>query len=134
MTMNTSKKFKEYDKKYRHLVNSFTLEELSKISEEHIEEHAAGLRKWGFTPEPWTKKFIRYSVYEAADHEEWQQFRVSMKGQSTQVKIYRLISRRTKAIIQGDSNRRDRELCRIDNYIGALVRGGFLNSKLEIVR
>lgn len=121
-----AKEFKNFDKKYK-------MGSDSDLSAKELEE-ARKITSWPFAIVYWSLKEIRHAVYEAEGFEEWQKFRVSMKGQSTQVKLYRL---KQRAIEMGekfkDNYEQERiEKCRIDNYIGALVRGGQLNIELVI--
>lgn len=69
-------------------------------------------------------------IAKAVDNEGWQEFRVSMKGKSTQEKVYML-----KKYYEQEGHVRKVEewincdICvRVDNYIKALCRGGLLYS------
>lgn len=123
-------KFKEYDKKYAHLKSTDADQPQS------YQEAAHALVRWpGATPDSWSQDRVQYSVYEAPDHEEWQKFRVSLKGQSTRMKLLRLFLYSREHMSSADSIKTyDIYKCRVDNYLGALVRGGQLSSSLEIVR
>lgn len=70
-------------------------------------------------------------ILTAVDDENWQMFRKSLKGISTENKLDLLNARYLERWINGGSHE---EKVRIDNYINALKRGGLLNSKLEVVR
>lgn len=123
-----AKEFKDYDKKYAHLQNRILDGEILTETCYRVTEE-----KWPFKPSVWTKAQVRYAVYESDTADVWQQFRVSLKGCETPKKLARLYSR----FIYGDNlNKVEKTLekCRIDNYIGALVRGGQLNKGLWIVR
>ena len=64
-------------------------------------------------------------IAEAVDDEKWQEFRVSLKGLSTEDKIRRLRSYDWNGEHEGEEA--DCDTCiRIDNYIKALCRGGQL--------
>lgn len=80
----------------------------------------------------WDQEFVQFCVYGAADHEDWQLFRFSLKGLSTVEKLALLMQYKSDAydLKVGD----DIVDCRIDNYIGALKRGGQLDGDLRIVR
>lgn len=71
---------------------------------------------------------IRNAVYRYPDHEAWQFFRVGLHGLTTQKKLYCL----AWYWAQGDKDWARK--IRIDNYLGALVRGGQLNDRLEILK
>jgi len=70
-------------------------------------------------------------IAEAVDDEDWQRFRVSMKGTTTETKLSMLKKywwdHHTKAGMQ-DCGNKDCDVCiRVDNYIKALCRGGQLH-------
>lgn len=123
------KKFEEYNLKYKHLAR------VDEQEEPHIQDLARDMDKWPERVTIYPMSEIVYAVYMAPDHEEWQQFRASLKGQSTKMKLARLWlylqSERCKA-----ESIRSRNLCeiRVSNYLGALVRGGQLNTKYEVQR
>lgn len=71
---------------------------------------------------------IRDAVYRHPSHEDWQFFRVGLHGLSTQIKLYCL------AWYWAQGNRQWVRKIRIDNYLGALIRGGQLNDRLEIMK
>lgn len=123
-----SKAFKDYDKEYSDLkhtllneewdINAATIEETAKICE----------HQWDIHVDYWTQEEVRFAVYEASDFRLWQQFRVSLKGWSTQVKLYRL-----RKYLHRHIELRDTKI-RVDNYILALKRGGCLDEKLRILK
>lgn len=123
-----AKEFKDFNKLYAHLIRT-------DAAEDSTMRMAAELTsKWIHPVSQWTHEQVRLAVYEAPSSDEWQQFRVSLKGQSTAMKLARLDLRYIAA--QNAPNQADWELekIRIDNYIGALRRGGFLNEDMEIVK
>lgn len=70
-------------------------------------------------------------IAEAVDNELWQEFRVSMKGQTTQRKLEMLRNYWNTQIhghvIREVADYADCDICiRIDNYLKALCRGGQL--------
>ena len=76
---------------------------------------------------------VRDAVYNASDANEWQCFRVAMKGLSTREKVFMLHRRwndmHTLLGVGGIHANEDDwqiEKLRIHNYIGALKRGGQL--------
>lgn len=77
--------------------------------------------------EGYVRQDINYAVYQAEDAEEWQKFRVGLKGLVTEAKLYCL------AWYYGQQSTVLRHI-RVHNYLGALVRGGQLNDKLEIIK
>jgi hypothetical protein len=93
------------------------------------------MKGWTRFVQYWTHEQVREVVYLTHDAADWQLFRVSLKGLSTLEKL-RLLEGAFKEYVEGGDNEavQQKWKCRIDNYIGALVRGGQLNKKLEIVR
>lgn len=70
---------------------------------------------------------VQAAVYDTPDHLEWQKFRVGMKGMTSKEKLYCL-----QWLLVHDE--RQVTKVRVHNYLGALIRGGQLNAKLEIVQ
>jgi hypothetical protein len=66
------------------------------------------------TPKPGTPKHIA----EAVDDEEWQKFRLSLKGISTKEKLDKLVD-----YYHTETNQQTVDI-RVDNYLKALARGG----------
>lgn len=89
-------------------------------------------KRWVLTFKIWDQEWVQQCVYKEPDHEDWQLFRFSLKGLHTVEKLALLIVYKAYAF--------DKDIhqtvinCRVDNYIGALKRGGQLNDKLEIVK
>lgn len=75
--------------------------------------------------EVWGNSEIRHAVYEADDAKEWQCIRVAMKGLSTIEKLTILANLRQVYPQQVWK-------IRIDNYLGALRRGGQLDEDYKI--
>lgn len=79
----------------------------------------------------WNRIVAKYTVDEvtrfAVGDKAWQEFRVSLKGLSTEDKLDKLLSWR-----KAHTDRRGQ--VQVDNYINALKRGGQLNSDLEVVK
>lgn len=96
---------------------------------------------WVHKVSSWDKEYIRHCVYESYDAHEWQLFRVSMKGLSTSEKLYMLNNYYDAKVVANASNNSGEEWvtykknkCRVDNYIGALRRGGQLDEHFEVIR
>lgn len=96
-------------------------------------EDSEPMKKWPHNVQQWSQNRVQFAVYEASDHEEWQLFRVSLKGLTTYEKLY-CLDRYLDALAREDQHGWDLNVCRVDNYIGALVRGGQLNKNLEVMR
>lgn len=135
-----AKEFKDFDKKYGHLKGTA----LKKLVEERI--ISAVYRslidqqvRWHYAGaffEGYSREDIHNAVYVGNDADYWQQYRVGMKGLSTREKLY------VCAILWGvyiDDDNNSMELrrvwrIRINNYIGALKRGGQLDSELRVIK
>lgn len=75
----------------------------------------------------YSQEAIRNAVYVVYGAEDWQKFRVGLKGLVTEAKLYCLAWYYTQAPTV-------MRHIRVQNYLGALVRGGQLNGKLEILK
>lgn len=148
-----TKEFKQYDRMYaRYMHTTLDWEHIS-VEEVELTAVIENVTKWGIIVEQWTQEHVNWAVYHAKDYLEWQKFRVSMRGFSTAAKLVRLkkyyevrlydeLKRMEHAANLSpedeytDMMRKHRaiEKCRIDNYIGALRRGGFLNENYEVVK
>jgi hypothetical protein len=124
------KKFEEYDKKYADLARTDEQEE------PHIQDLARDTTCWyGPHIESFPQVEVKYAVYEAADHEEWQKFRCSLKGQSTRMKLARLWVHYQNSRANAESIKElDVAKIRVHNYLGALKRGGLLDEKGRIIK
>jgi len=116
---------------FRDYNNMFTKEQLQHTRAKWLDQYFSpdDYTGWPFTVGTWSQKEIQYAVYEAEGFLEWQEFRVSMKGCTTHEKLYMLdrwlfVKGRTSWL----------QKCRVDNYIGALVRGGQLGITLAVQR
>lgn len=147
-----AQEFKLFDDKHRKLKGKLFDGE----SASALQVRASTITGWDYSQEEtlWTRKEIRHAVYEADTADAWQQFRVSLKGFDTHWKLARLEARylkirdkvvatldelgeRNKHLIVYDtslSEEEKMEKCRIDNYIGALRRGGQLDSNYRIAK
>lgn len=138
-----AKEFKDFDKAFSkaRIANcrkKWLYDNVKDISEVQC------IKKWRHVTDSlmyqtYTASEIRIAVY-FSQHKhvpavDWQLFRVSMKGLTTQEKLFAL-EQRLKALDEymiGIDGVRLEE-CRIYNYLGALIRGGQLNKDYEIVR
>lgn len=123
-----AKEFKEWEKRFS--TEEIRRERVNWLS--RIPEKLA-LESWEFGVASWSHEEVRKAVYEARDAESWQKLRIALKGTTTQQKLAILVE------YMFDADNFDREdrwvmLCRVDNYIGALKRGGQLDSQLRIVK
>jgi len=130
-----AKEFKEWDKK-------FSASQIYECQKEYLGNMAGSnsnmITKWIYADQirTWSNEEIRHAVYFEDGAEDWQLFRVSMKGLTTKEKLYMLGVRRDEYVNDETAGSLSfvLERCRIDNYIGALRRGGQLNEKYEVVK
>lgn len=94
------------------------------------------MKYWPYEVGSYTKHEVR--VY-AVENPEWQKFRLSLKGISTEVKLDSLAALRTK-MLQTDNEselpdvlERTWQVC-IDNYLQALHRGGLVRPTTMLQR
>ena len=132
-----SKEFKDYDKKYAAYKGKWFDYELE--HQKDIQERAKELTHLNRQIKIYSNAEIREAVYFSAGAEDWQKFRVSQKGFDTNTKLarleYRFSTYNTKFMLwEIDAREWQDEQIRIDNYVGALVRGGQLNSDYGVVR
>ena len=124
------KKFEEFNRKYAHLARS------DEDESHELQIRSQEIKCWMHKVESWIQQDVQFAVYESLDHEEWQKFRCSLKGQSTKMKLVRLGDYLMDNINRDDVGEVYRKIimCRVDNYIGALVRGGQLDSQHRIIK
>lgn len=134
------KEFKEFDKKYSASKGKLMGYELSMQRSGNFDiRRAVIFTGWGYAVGQYTNEEIRHAVYFAEGAEDWQEFRVSQKGFSTKEKLYRL-EKRWLHYCSGETSYPNQEVLskleqlRINNYIGALVRGGQLSTTHMIQR
>ena len=128
MENSVAKEFKDYDVKFAKFKRTDDMES------KEDQEMAKLIKVWGVPVERWIMTDIRQAVYDVEDAEEWQKFRVSLKGQSTGMKLFRL------SIYWAEAREKYRVgspaltifKIRVDNYIGALVRGGQLSTSYVV--
>lgn len=126
-----AKEFLAFNEKYKKLIRTDAAEDNTmKLAAAHMFD----LGKWPHAVEKWTNDQVRFAVYLAPSADEWQQFRVSLKGQSTAMKLARLDLRYLASQHTSFEGDKLLEKIRIDNYLGALVRGGQLSIDLKIQR
>lgn len=80
---------------------------------------------WYMAPGSWNKE----QIAEAVNNEHWQQFRRSLKGLPTSQKLNEL---RNYWVNYNHVNEKVR--IRVDNYINALRRGGFLDECYQVIK
>lgn len=123
--------FRDYDIKFSRYRGS-ALSTIEKTGGSVAREDINNITKWDESLcayVVYAQSDVQQAVYYAADAEEWQKFRVSLKGLSTQEKLFCLAY-----LWDSCGDKKDIMRVRICNYLGALIRGGQLNDKLEIQR
>jgi hypothetical protein len=126
-----AKEFKNYDELFKNN-HAKTLINIERTHGKIASDDYFGKKSWAEFMPDWKYKVhsqseVQIAVYHAEDASDWQFFRVGLKGLATDAKLYCLAWYYAQ---EGSITRR----IRIDNYLGALIRGGQLNDKLEIVR
>jgi hypothetical protein len=121
-----AKEFKDYDKMFAQYRGT-ALEHIRSLGGSIATNDVRNIIKWPFGYKQFSNEDVRFAVYEADDFLEWQKFRVMLKGVTTREKLYAL----GWYLSMNDS---DVAIIRVNNYIGALKRGGLLNDDLEVVR
>lgn len=130
-----AKEFKDYNKIYAEYANSFLDYEPSHA----ILDRALTMTQTFRIPNKYSHEEIREAVYFGEGFENWQKFRVSLKGFSTMVKLARLHYRyfwmdNCHKIEEISDTQAKLEIVRIDNYLNALKRGGQLGRFWEVVK
>lgn len=128
------KQFKNYDREFK----SAKITHPEQIRQLEMDAEDPAYDAWPF-PMPVLAangREVDEAVY-GVDCRDWQKFRVSLKGLPTRVKIMRL----TRRWIVNEQHRTSlslREYCveqvRMQNYIGALRRGGLLDRGYRVVK
>lgn len=81
----------------------------------------------------WDQETIQEAAYKREDAREWQKFRVALKGLTTEAKLAALEIYWEIHVQHSNSISISRiNHCRVDNYIGALIRGGQLTTDYKI--
>lgn len=132
-------RYKEYDKKYKSLIGT-ALANIVRLGGRIAREDIDSIEGWDedglkLYYQPYQHEFVTWAVYDCLTADEWQRFRVSLKGLSTREKLYCLMHRWVMLDMQ-DRKGIDAKIerCRICNYLGALKRSGHLDAELRVVR
>lgn len=86
------------------------------------------MRTWKHKLQVWNI----HQIWEAVDDADWQAFRISLKGISTEEKLQRLdeylriVCVLHQCTVDEIQFKNWKEKCRVDNYINAILRGGQL--------
>ncbi len=136
-----AKEFKDFDVKYKPFAGT-ALKTIERIGGKVAAEYIAASDHWPYMDrftEEYSMSGIRFAVYEAPGAEEWQKFRVSLKGLTTREKLYCLLWYWDIHVVPGAGAHVtledwSRQVLRVNNYLGALKRGGQLNSELRVVK
>lgn len=130
-----AQEFKLFDKKFAKEKRTHAF--LRRLSDAEGISRMAHLKRrggWPFAFRIWDQAFVQECVYKLEDHEDWQLFRYSLKGLTTYQKLTMLWIYGISHTLPDGSGCDVVAQCRIDNYIGALKRGGQLGSKLEVLK
>ncbi len=132
--------FKDYD-------NAFTGQQLTaeRVKFKAFDD-VSGIKYWAHGYVQPDQADVQFAVYKAEDFIRWQLFRVALKGISTQQKLRMMYVRWEMfdcdhvdyGMIRGNvysaTDIQALEWIRLNNYVGALRRGGQLNERLEVVK
>ncbi|MCA9398087.1 hypothetical protein KC573_04610 [candidate division WWE3 bacterium] len=122
-----TKEFKEWEKRFsRQDIINERVRWWKEIDENDLTKQIED--RWYIPVSSWTQDAVQDYVYRVSDVEKWQRFRVCLKGLSTHEKLVFLLAYFNVFAFDYTENVYKKEKCRIDNYIGALVRGGQLSS------
>lgn len=131
------KRFKEYDQIFKGKTHAL----VKATTDSELDAAERSIDRWVLPVTAWDRDTVAYCVYENEDHADWQQFRVSLKGMTTAQKLYMLrVYRGHMYNVKAGTIWCDRMRwtsvidCRVDNYIGALRRGGQLDENNIIVK
>lgn len=132
-----TKRFKAFDRMFKNQLHQL----IRGVPIKELAEAAQVVKQWPDVITPWDHDTVSYCVYEAPDHDDWQLFRVSLKGLSTAEKLYMLkeyykwqLARTAPGQMNGEMRQMSVVQCRIDNYLGALRRGGQLDMENRIMK
>lgn len=136
-----AKEFKDFDVKYK-IYAGTALNTIRRLGGHIAQDDIAACDYWPYTSrftEEYSATSINFAVYHAPGAEDWQKFRVSLKGLTTREKLYCLmwywethvdVGAGTHVTVEDWS----REIIRVNNYLGALKRGGQLDSALRVIK
>lgn len=124
--------FKKYDEEFANNKGK-TFENICKVYGRPANEDWMDKKSWNDFFPGWQlvihgRSEILSAVYQAPGARDWQFFRVGLHGLSTNQKLWCL------AWYYSQEPKDYLHRIRIENYLGALVRGGQLNNRLEIQR
>lgn len=119
-----AQEFKAFDKKYAKHHNSLIWDYEKDL--EGIDQWAH--MSWWKVQEKPSHADVRHAVYEAAGFEDWQKFRVSLKGNTTKMKLARV-----QAFWEHNFNDELAHI-RVWNYLDALKRGGLVDQELKVIK
>ena len=108
------------------------------------------ITKWDRIVKTYNQGEVHWAVYHSSTAEQWQVFRAGLKGLTTKQKLYMLeilLVRTDGAVyvaglrdapkgtnLTEAQKERDLNYIRVDNYLGALVRGGQLDASYCVQR
>lgn len=139
----TDMRFKQFEKKYAEAGREMHRLMLNSVNEAEHMKTIAKITHWDRLNylTPYTQAEVQYAVYDAPTAVNWQIFRIGLKGLPTRAKLYMLkalvdrsyLAAKTAGDTPGNDvqaaiEERDLNDLRVDNYIGALVRGGQLSA------
>ena len=131
--MKTFKEF-EQDPTIRGLALSLHSEMLRECQQKLIQ--VSQIKRWPYAYTSHSQQNVQYAVYHSQWSREWQIFRIALKGLTTRQKLFQLIKRwkETETVMRqtGNSEYYRTRVVQIENYVGALVRGGLLDEQAQV--
>lgn len=124
-----AKEFKDFDKKYSFLKGKLLSREPQPIMLNGLETLVGDMIKPSHAD-------IAHAVYNSVGAEQWQMFRVSLKGWSTQAKLGRLWARWMNYVLHKRDGEEQAKLerVRIVNYLDSMKRSGLLDQQLRAIK
>jgi hypothetical protein len=99
-----------------------------------VERLISNMKEWPYTVEYHSRKEIQVLTKDV----NWQVFRKSLIGMPTTQKLEHLLRRldakREFNAVTGQTQFKHEEKVRVDNYLNALLRGGQLNVRYQVVK
>ena len=120
------KRFKEFERDPRIQQLAGSLQEQMLLECEQKVEEIQAITCWPFAIIVHPQPTVQYAVYDSPKARDWQIFRIALKGLTTRQKLYQLRKRYREMLETIRADTFPVEQIQIDNYIGALQRGGQL--------
>lgn len=127
---------KQGNKRFKEIEKMFSSTDIRHCREQWYLDDLAELPFWAHGYDQPNVETAKHACYWADKWEDWQLFRCALKGLTTGQKLAMLQARWSEYVV-AQSRGADQavlERQRINNYLGALRRGGQLDAQLQVVR